>query len=50
VIELRRDDVGSCLVRLGDAGDDAVAIAVEVADDRVDLGQGNPHRFSPQSL
>ena len=49
--ELREDDeLGARGARLGDPRDDAVAVAVEVADGRVDLGQRDLHRFSTISL
>ncbi len=44
--ELREDDeVGARGARLGDPRDDAVTVAVEVADGRVDLGQRDLHSF-----
>ena len=44
--ELREDDeLGAGVARLGDPPDDAVAVAVEVADGRVDLGQSDLHSF-----
>ena len=39
------DELGAGGTRLGDPADDAVAVAVEVADGRVDLGQGDLHSF-----
>ena len=49
--ELREDDeLGARVACLGDPPDDAVSVAVEVADGRVDLGERHPHRFSPMSL
>ena len=44
------DEPGAGVAGLGDPRDDAVAVAVEVADGRVDLGERQPHRFSPISL
>ncbi len=40
------DELGACCARLVEAGQDPVAVAVEVADDRVDLGEGESHGFS----
>ena len=39
------DELGARVARLGDPPDDAVAVAVEVADGRVDLSQGDLHSF-----
>ena len=37
------DEVGAARARLLEAGEDPVAVAVEVADDGVDLGEGEAH-------
>ena len=37
------DELGACVARLCDPPNDAVAVAVEVADGRVDLGERDPH-------
>ena len=44
------DEVGALVACLGEAPDDPVAVPVEVADDGVDLGEREPHRFLPPSL
>ena len=42
--ELREEDeVGAARPGLLEPGEDAVAVAVEVADDRVDLGESETH-------
>ena len=33
-----------------DAREDQLAVSLEVADDRIDLGQSKAHRFPTQSL
>ena len=49
--ELREEDeVGALVACLGEAPDDPVPVAVEVADDGVDLGEREPHGFLPPSL
>src|SRR5213078_5145736 len=45
--ELREDhQIGAVRLRLGEAFEDQAAVSVEVADDRVDLRQREPHDFS----
>ena len=39
------DDVGAGVTRLGHTRQDQLAVSVEIADGRVDLGQREPHRF-----
>jgi hypothetical protein len=39
------DEVGLRVSCLREAGEDAVAVAGEIADDRVDLSEREPHRF-----
>ena len=39
------DDVGARAPRLVETGEDPLAVPVEIADGRVDLGQREPHRF-----
>ena len=43
-------DVGALVARLGKSGENALAVAVQVADDRVDLGEGKPHRDDSTGL
>ena len=44
--ELREErEVGALVARLAEAGEDQVAIPLEVADDGVDLREREPHRF-----
>jgi hypothetical protein len=38
------DEVGACRARVGQTGENALSVAVQVADDRVDLGEREPHR------
>ena len=44
------DEVGACLTRLFEAPEDPVAVAVEVADDRVDLGEREAHALNSSCL
>ena len=45
--ELGKDDeVGGVALRLGEALEDQLAVPLEIADDRVDLGQCEPHGLS----
>ena len=39
----KEDEVGLRVARLREPREDPVAVALEVADDRVDLSQGEPH-------
>ena len=44
------DEVRPCGACLPEPSHDAIAVRVEVADDGVDLGKREPHRFSTLSL
>ena len=44
--ELRKDgEVGACAARVIEGGEDPVAVSLEVADDGVELRQGDPQGF-----
>ena len=49
--QLREDDeVGGVALRLGEPLEDQLAVALEIADDRVDLGQCEPHAAQSSCL
>ena len=43
-------ELGALCARVGESGENALAVAVQVADDRVDLGESEPHRDDSTGL
>ena len=42
------DELGACRARVCESGENTLAVAVQVADDGVDLGEREPHRADPR--
>ena len=46
----QEDDVRLLRARIGESSENALAVALQVTDDRVDLGESKPHRDNSTGL